>query len=720
MAIFIDTRNKRLIWLKKHSGNKGAHTLKWLKGFIALVVVLVLVLVGSIAFVILGIDPNSYKPELEKLARQNDIELAIEGDLGWSFYPNLAIHAGATSLAGKAAGIPGIHFEQANFTLDWKALLSRSIRLRAITIDGADIRAESAQEAASVAALPGAAASTQKTATTELPFELAIDQLSLTNSRFTLAAPGTPDRVIEQLNFTSSQLNLDGKAFPIDLTFKTTLPEQPTPLSVALDSALTLQLEDQQVALSNATLSLTGYDKLPLTLNFNARYNGQTDALNLDKIEGQLGSAKIKGMVTGQKLTTAPVLAGELSVNNLILKALPFDAPEGFKKAAIQSGFSVSEQAVKLDNLKLSLDDFSLTGGLSLKLDGVRQLDMTLAGNDLTLPASGEGSTNNGNQAALLAPLLAPLALLEGGKGHVELNLKSITSDNIRLGQLHLNLFTNNNILEITDLSGEVFDGEFKATTKVNLQDKTPRITFTKQLVDIDLHQALTTLAEQSDIRGRLTMDFTGASLGDTQEALMANLAGNGKLNVSNLQVENINVERGYCEMAALVEKQPLANQSWSESTKLKDLQGNFQWREQKITLPAFTTGLGNLAVSGNGIVNLDQQTYNMLINANLQGDRTSETGCIVKSKRIRNRDIPLRCTGSFAENGEGNCLPDKQFINQLLQEKIKEKLFDQFLKPKADASQPEATENNQETTPEEPADIKEQVIDTLLKGIFR
>ncbi len=698
--------------------------MKLLKLVFAVAFLLILVLAGGIAFLLLGVDPNSYKPELEKLAAQNKIELSIEGDLGWSFYPNLAIHAGATSLAGKEAGIPDIHFEQADFTLDWKALLSRTIRLRAITIDGANIRAESAQEAATVAALPGAAASTQKASATELPFELAIDELSLTNSRITLATPGTPDRVIEQLNFTSSKLNLDGNAFPINLTFKTTLPEIPNPLSIALDSALTLQLANQQVALSNSTLSLEGYDKLPLTLKFNALYNGQTDALNLENIEGQLGSAKIKGMMTGQKLTTSPALAGELSINNMMLKELPFEAPEGFKKAGIQSSFSVSDQAVKLDKLKLSLDDFSLTGALSLKLEGVRQLEMTLNGNDLTLPASGETSANTGNQAALLTPLLAPLALLEGGKGHVELNLKSITSNNIRIGQLHLNLFTNNNVLEVTDLSGEVFDGKFKATTKVNLRDKTPRVTFAKHLVDIDLHQALTTLAEQSDIRGRLTMDFTGTSLGDTQEALMANLVGNGKLNVSNLQVDNINVERGYCEMAALVEKQPLVNQSWPESTKLRDLQGNFQWREQKLTLPAFTTGLGNLAVSGNGTVNLDQQTYNMLINANLQGDRTSETGCIVKSKRIRNRDIPLRCAGSFAENGEGNCLPDKQFINQLLQEKIKEKLFDKFLKPKADASQPEsttdATENNQETTPEEPADIKEQVIDTLLKGIFR
>jgi hypothetical protein len=126
---------------------------------------------------------------------------------------------------------------------------------------------------------------------------------------------------------------------------------------------------------------------------------------------------------------------------------------------------------------------------------------------------------------------------------------------------------------------------------------------------------------------------------------------------------------------------------------------------------------MGNVAVAGNGIVNLEQEAYNMLITANLQGDSTSETGCHIKSKSIRNRDIPLRCTGSFAENGEGKCRPDKQFINQLLQDKIKDKLFDKFLKPKSESS--DTTDSPEGTTQEEPKDIKEQVIDTLLKGIF-
>ena len=704
--------------------------MKWLKGFFALIVILLLVATAGITFLLVGIDPNSYKPELEKLAKQNNVELSIDGDLSWSFFPNLAVQAGSTDISGKDAGIPDIHFEQANFVLDWKALLSRTVRLRAIVIDGADIKIATAEEAATIASLPAAAAATQpkKDGEIELPFELAIDELALTNSRITIITAGEPDKILEQLNFTSKGLNLDGQPFSVTLKVVTTLPEQPSSIAIAFDTQLKFQLKEQIAELIDSTLTVDGFKQLPIILHFNALYKGQDDALNLTDISGKVGSAIIAGEINALALQTSPSAEGSLSIQNLLFNELPIEElPEGFKKLDIQTRFSVSETLVKLDQLKLGLDSFNIGGNVSLNLKGLRQLDMALKGDNLVLPTSNEesGNTTSSNQAALLTPILAPLLLLDGGKGHIELNLDSITSDNIRIDQLHLNLFANGNVLEITDLSGAIFDGTFQVATKVDLRGKTPQVKFSKKLVDIDIYSALSTLADQADLRGRLTMDFSGTSHGDTQETLMANVDGNGNLSVKNLQIDNINVERSYCELASLIEKTTL-NQTWSNNTQLKDLQSDFHWKNQIITLPGLTTGLGNLAISGNGTVNLEQEAYNMLIIANLQGDHTSETGCLVKSKRIRNRDIPFRCTGSFAENGEGGCRPDKQFINQLLQEKIKEALFGKFLKPKSDtsttepASSDQATDSSEEPTTEEPKDIKEQLIDSLLKGIFQ
>ena len=713
--------------------------MKWVKGVFTLIIVLLLVVVAGATFLLIGIDPNSYKPELEKLAKENNIELSIEGDLGWSFFPNLAVEAGSTTLAGKEVGIPDIQFSQADFILDWKALLSRTVRLRAINIDGADIKIETAAEAATVASLPAtlpaAESSThaedqsQESSTNELPFELAIDEFNLTNSRITIATEGETDQVLEQLNFTSNGLNLDGQPFTVDLNVSTTLPEQASPISIELQSKPTFQLDAQIAELTDSTLKVIGIEQLPITLKFNSLYKGKESALNLTNLTGNVGPAEITGEINALGLDSSPSATGKLSIQNLLLNELPIEdsakqsIPKGFETLSIQTNFSVSEALVKLDQLALALGKFNLGGNVFFKLEGPRELELTLEGSDLILPAtnaenSEAGSDPDNGKEALLTPILAPLLLLDGGKGHIELSLDSVTSDNIKVDQFHLNLFANGSVLKITDLSGAIFDGKFQATTKVDLREKTPKVTFSKQLTDIDLYKALSTLAEQSDVHGKLTMDFSGATHGDIQETLMANVDGIGKISAKDLKVNNINVERSYCEMAALIEKVPV-NQTWPNSTQLKDMQSDIIWKNQMVTFPNLTTGMGNLAISGNGTVDLDQEIYNMLITANLQGDSTSDTGCHVKSKRIRNRDIPLRCTGSFAENGEGSCLPDKQFINQLLQDKIKEKLFDKFLKSKEDSPDTEES-STQDTNSDEPKDIKEQVIDSLLKGIFQ
>lgn len=698
--------------------------MKWLKGLVTLIAILLVIAVAGVTFLLVGIDPNSYKPELEKLALKNNIELSITGDLGWSFFPNLAVAAGATTLSGKTSGIPDISFQQADFILDWKALLSRTIRLRAIAIDGVEITIETIEEAANVATIPAAAASsqTQSDSDTTLPFELAIDQLTLTNGRITIVSKGEPDKVLEQLNLSSKGLNLEGQPFAITLSVATTLPEQPTAFTLTFNSQVKLQLDQQVVELNESTLTLNGLKKLPITLNFDALYNGKEEAVNLTKIKGKVGSAVLGGDINILGLQGTPSAMGQLSVQNLLFSELPIDeAPEGFKKIDISTHFSASETQLKLDQLKLALDNFTINGKLSLKLEGPRQLDMVLKGGHLVLPATAETTAEsnannvNADQAALLTPILAPLLLLEGGKGHIELNLDSLTSDDIKIDQLHLNLFANGNTLDITDLSGAIFDGKFQTTAKIDLREKTPKIKFSQQLDNIDIHNALSTLAGQTDIRGNLSMDFSGISRGDTQEALLANIDGSGKLSVLGLQIDTINVERSYCEMAALIEQTTL-NKTWPSGTKLKDMQSNFQWKNQIITFPALTTGLGNLAIAGNGTVNLAQEKYDILITANLNGDSTSETGCHIKSKSIRNRDIPLRCTGSFAENGSGNCLPDKTFINQLLKDKVKDALFDKLLKP----SSPKPVDSSESTTPEEPKNKKEQVIDSLLKGLFK
>ena len=52
--------------------------------------VAVLIAVG-IVFLITVVDPNDYKAQVEDAAKQGQIELKIQGDLAWQFFPRLGV-----------------------------------------------------------------------------------------------------------------------------------------------------------------------------------------------------------------------------------------------------------------------------------------------------------------------------------------------------------------------------------------------------------------------------------------------------------------------------------------------------------------------------------------------------------------------------------------------------------------------------------------------------
>ncbi|MCV6604751.1 MAG: AsmA family protein, partial [Porticoccaceae bacterium] len=70
---------------------------KWIAGLALGFVALVLIGAAVLLFVI---DPNQYKPQLQQLAKDNQIDLHIGGDLSWQLWPDVAISAADTRISG--------------------------------------------------------------------------------------------------------------------------------------------------------------------------------------------------------------------------------------------------------------------------------------------------------------------------------------------------------------------------------------------------------------------------------------------------------------------------------------------------------------------------------------------------------------------------------------------------------------------------------------------
>jgi len=166
------------------------------------------------------LDPNQYKSDIESIAKEAGVELAIEGDLEWQFFP------------------AGIRVNQFNFALQDQSMVGIVEQL-AIGTDIATLFAFATR-----------------------PYQLPISSVSVVEGRILYAIPDSLPLQFSNIHFHTSSLSFDGKQFPVSLTL-----QAPMGLQLSLKSKLGLTTTEHEiVGFSLSDLQL-GFNKLQFTGN---------------------------------------------------------------------------------------------------------------------------------------------------------------------------------------------------------------------------------------------------------------------------------------------------------------------------------------------------------------------------------------------------------------------------------------------------------------------
>lgn len=588
---------------------------KALKISAALALVAVLAVAAVIAYLLFAVDPNSYKPRLEQAASEQGIDLDIAGDLGWNLFPTLAIEVGQTRFASETHGIEPSSIETARLALAWRDLLRGRIAFKALAVDGADLHLSRSDAAAAAAAVP--TTGDQPIESPDRQLTLAVDALTLRDGRLRLDG-SDGSLLFDDIQLSLRNVSLDGETFPLtaSLTYHPAADEPP--MTLTLDAQLGLDAAARQLSVGEGRITLGGVLPQPLGVTFAGTLESDTQRARITQLTLDLGDTR---------------LAGSADYTHTKPRALTL----------------------------------TLAGGT---LDTAALMPAPTGDADQARGDSGDATTGNP-----LAPLLAPLAILDGGSGRIDLSLESLEHGGTTLTDLRLGVDLDGRQLHIRELATGLFGGQLAATGTLDARREIPRLKFQQQLTGIDLETALAALADEVNITGTLHLDLRGDTRGSDGSALLAHLTATGNLRLEDPVITTLNLEKSYCELAALVEKTPAREQPWPEGTHLSTLTSPLRIADGILHLEDYSTGMGYLGVRGGGQIDLEQQTFDIEAITRLAGDRTSDEGCLVKSKRVRDKDIPLRCKDSFADAGAGSCKPDPAFVNSLLKEEVIDKI---------------------------------------------
>lgn len=694
---------------------------KWI---FSLLLVVLLVPVAAALWLLFAFDPNDYRSQIQNLAAEKDIDLNIGGDMSWQFLPEFGISAQQIELDARQRDASGT-IGEITLALDWQRLLKQEIAVRELSIDRADLKLG---DPGLLFAAAAPAAGEIEVESGESNFSLAVDSLTISDSQLQLSDEEGAVRKLEALNLKLSRLSLDGERFPLQLSLRTPLNQSPLnqeqPDSQALDIELTSELafdQSQQhlraeAAQIKATIH-TAEAAQQLTANFDLLGDLNQQQLDLKPLtlnlnglplEGELHYNIESGQLVGQLASATFDLKQQLK--SWGIEAPRTSAPKALTDLKVSSEFSLSTTQSSSLSGTIALDGQPLQ--LALKHNpNNKLLGIKLSGSALEianyLPPESEASDQS---TALLAPLLAPASLWQGPSDlqleFGQLQLNPVQLNPLQLKQVKAHIKTRPGQVQIENISAQVFGGTLKATGKLSDKGGTPAIQLNPVLTNIDLAQALPALADFRDLTGLLSMQASISGRGDNPDQLIQTLDGGGQFALANPVYSALNIEKSFCDAAAMVSQRPAQNRQWPNGTALENLTGRFHFENGQLIIDNYRSGTGNIQLAGRGRVRLSEQRYNFNADTRVNGDTTSEQGCRV-GRKLRNRTLPFECKGSYAEGGSASCKPDDRLVKELIQGALLDKLGDKLFK------KPDSEENTEgEEKPVNP-------LEELLKGVL-
>ncbi len=715
--------------------------------------ILIKLIAGIVGIVVLAVgglgvylsrffDPNEYKGLIEEQARTHaGVELGIEGDLGWSVFPWLGLEIGRVTVAVPGAGGSEqlAEVEAVQVAVKLVPLLSGSLQVKGVLVDGlqADLRMDKdgrgnweaigAGTAGGKEAGAAPGADEQAGGPAQLP-EITIGRIEVKDGRLHFEDAAAGQKVdLSNLQLVMQQVTL-GKPFPLELAFSLALADPQLKVDGKLSAKVTAEPAAERYTLTDLVYASTvagaplGGKSVPVGLGGNLSANLKQQEAKLEEFYVELDQLRANLHANARNFLDKPEVDGRIDMPSFdLVKLLAAVGQPAVATAdssvltAVAAGFNLrfADDKARLENLKLQLDDTTLEGTAQFNT-ATQAVFFRLAGTEMNvdryLPPAAEGDAGQAGGNGAAAPAAAdgemiPVETLRGLDIDGQFKMNKVVASNLTIENIELVVLAKKGLVEIRKAAGQLYDGSFASSGKVNVRGKTPLLHVTKNLQGVDIGKLLKDLSNEERVAGKLTLNGDFTTQGNSQQAFMRALGGNTSLDLQDGEVRGINVSALMCKGLARANKQDVDTSAWPAVTSIDSAKGSMVFVNGVGTNNDLVIETGGAQVTGAGSIDLgseslDYRTEVKVIGRQLGNTTTNEAGeevfventaCQVPEK-YQAAAVPMRCKGSFSDDPAKLCTLDfagllkaeaQRRINEKIDEKVgdklKEKLGDQM-----------------------------------------
>ncbi|MAM70338.1 MAG: hypothetical protein CMP91_04235 [Gammaproteobacteria bacterium] len=506
----------------------------------------------------------------------------------------------------------------------------------------------------------------------------------------------------EQIRSISLSMNLDGSGQslnlnPLQLSLELSDATLSRPSSVNLQAQAQIDLEDENLEVSNFTL--------------NALELSTQGKLRIDDFSGD------------------PQISGELNLSafnpRTLAALLNVDLPATRDSAVLQelafsTDFRASGETASLSGIVLQLDQTRIDGSFSINSFTANDYAFALDIDQLDLDRYLAPESNQTQEAASTEPSELPLETLRDLRLDGSIAIAEFMTSGMSLSNVVLNMQANDGLISLDPARADLYQGSFNGTLSLDARSATPLFSLDSNLQGINLQAISNDFIGASYVSGQGNISLALTGSGSEAQTITRNLNGNADIAINDGVFYGVDVGAVLAQLETMLQSRRLLNVNRGEQTSFENLSAAIRIENGIATTNDLLIESPGFNISGNGtLANLQNNTLNFNLLASVNNATAS-----VESEEydIGGYSLPIACTGNM---NSPRCLPDinslfNQAVGNVIQEEVGG-LLNRVLG--GDRNNQDGSEENQDNTDnneENNNNAAEELFNNALESLFR
>ncbi|MGY3569106.1 AsmA family protein [Vibrio paucivorans] len=719
-----------------------------MKKLLLVVAIPVVAIVLAILALVLLVNPNQFKPLIVEQAKQHTgLELVIEGDISWQFFPSIGFELGKTELRNPQGFTNPNLFKVDSIGIDVSVmpLFSQQLEIGNVSLNGAEFDLETLKDGSkNIDALT--ASNTQPETSTSEPkgaveesaastSEVATNDSAASAWTINLAGVTVSNAVLE---IQDRQAGTYTKLYDVAFELSEFAAEKWTKATFAAKGENNQQ---KFAAKGSAEFKLAkGFAEYALrNIELDASFNDPATQIDSAKIgletfefdKANKMSYAVKGQAAGLgiDMNGSGVLTVDKAISLVNIATLTLDAnftgdtlPQNPMKVDMASdlSFDLTKSHLTFVLEKLTANAIALDGKTEVTLADISKVRFALHSPNIDLDEflglnkaseqsgssdqKGTSTTSSSDKAVKTSPAkpqkevepdLSALKTLDV-KGSVTID--KFKANNARMQNVKAKFYVNRGVAELTSFSSNLYQGSITANAKLDGRKTPATYSAKKRIKGVQVQPLLMDVANNDMLEGtgNIDVDVKGRSL--TPTGIKKNLVGTVKINFEDGAVNGINVAQMIRENYAKIKGEKVEGTNEPKKTDFSAMKATLKLNKGNVSTNDLHMQSPLLRIRGQGSANYLKETVNFTVSTSIVGSLKGQGGKDIDE--LKGVTIPINVSGKWAE-------PKFKLV------------FDDVLKQKAEKEIDRGLDKLEEKYGDKLKPEDKDAVKGLLKGLF-